>query len=71
MLVGTPVAPPVSAAGCFSAGGYEHLAGAQGITAGLPPPAPTMVPMAAPAGAMPEVDASASNNVSSTFHLCL
>lgn len=57
--VGTPVANPTSAAGYFTAGAYESLAGAQaGIidptasttTTGLPPPAPVMVPFSPPQG---------------------
>uniref|UniRef100_A0A0X3P7L0 Pre-mRNA-processing factor 39 n=2 Tax=Schistocephalus solidus TaxID=70667 RepID=A0A0X3P7L0_SCHSO len=48
--VGTPIAPPETAASYFTAGAYEPLAGAQGVAAGLPPPAPTMVPVAPPMG---------------------
>ncbi|BHF80406.1 PRP39 pre-mRNA processing factor 39 [Sparganum proliferum] len=48
--VGTPIAPPETAASFFTAGAYEPLAGAQGVAAGLPPPAPTMVPVAPPMG---------------------
>uniref|UniRef100_A0A5K3FTJ4 Suf domain-containing protein n=1 Tax=Mesocestoides corti TaxID=53468 RepID=A0A5K3FTJ4_MESCO len=50
--VGTPVPQPETAASLFTAGAYEPFAGPS--AGGLPPPAPTMVPVAAAGLAGPD-----------------
>ncbi|CAH8467248.1 unnamed protein product [Schistosoma turkestanicum] len=46
--VGTPAPDPSTAAGYYTAGGYEPLAAALGNTSGLPPPVPTGIPVMTP-----------------------
>ncbi|CAH8438557.1 unnamed protein product [Schistosoma bovis] len=50
--VGTPAPDPSTAAGYYTAGGYEPLAAALGNTSGLPPPVPTGIPVMTPSVAI-------------------
>ncbi|KAK4467501.1 hypothetical protein MN116_008956 [Schistosoma mekongi] len=50
--VGTPAPEPSTAAGYYTAGGYEPLAAALGNTSGLPPSVPTGIPVMTPSVAI-------------------